>query len=160
MNDTGGYFRDKTVFVTGASSGIGDELAWQLGQCGAKLTLAARRQTALEDLAGRIARTGAPEPLVTGCDVTRDGDVERAVNESVEHWGTLDVVIANAGFGVVGSLSTLSIEDYRRQFETNVFGCSGRSTRRFHTSSAARATWSSSGASLDGRRRRGPHRMP
>jgi len=44
------------------------------------------------------------------------------VLESVRHWGALDVVIANAGFGVVGPLTTLSIDDYRRQFETNVFG--------------------------------------
>src|SRR5829696_8245342 len=106
MNDTDIYFRDKTVFVTGASSGIGEELAWQLGQCGAKLTLAARRQAALDKLADRMAQTGAPRPLVTSCDVTRDGDVERAVSESVRHWGTLDVAIANAGFGVVGPLNT------------------------------------------------------
>ena len=122
MNSTHSYFRDKTVFVTGASSGIGEELAWQLGQCGAKLTVAARRQAALETLADRIATAGAPRPLVANCDVTRDGDVERAVTESVRHWGTLDVVIANAGFGVVGPLAALSLEDYRRQFETNVFG--------------------------------------
>ena len=122
MNGTGGYFRDKTVLVTGASSGIGEELACQLGQCGAKLTLAARRQAALENLADRIANAGARRPLVANCDVTRDGDVERAVSESVRHWGTLDVVIANAGFGVVGPFDRLSIEDYRRQFETNVFG--------------------------------------
>jgi short-subunit dehydrogenase len=122
MNGTSRYFRDKTVLVTGASSGIGEELAWQLGQCGAKLTLAARRQAALENLADRIAKAGAPRPLVATCDVTRDGDIERAVIESVQHWGTLDVVIANAGFGVVGPLTTLSIDDYRRQFETNVFG--------------------------------------
>ena len=122
MNGTPSYFRDKTVLVTGASSGIGQELAWQLGQCGAKLTVAARRQETLESLADRIAKAGAPRPLVSICDVTRDGDVERAVSESVRQWGTLDVVVANAGFGVVGQLSTLSIEDYRRQFETNVFG--------------------------------------
>jgi short-subunit dehydrogenase len=122
MSGTESYFRDKAVLVTGASSGIGEELAWQLGGCGAKLTLAARRQAALENLADRIANTGAPRPLVARCDVTRDGDVERAVSESVRHWGALHVVIANAGFGVVGRLSTLSIEDYRRQFETNVFG--------------------------------------
>jgi short-subunit dehydrogenase len=59
---------------------------------------------------------------VANCDVTRDGDVERAVAESVRQWGKLDVVIANAGFGVVGALKSLSVEDYRRQFETNVFG--------------------------------------
>ena len=64
MNGTGSYFRDKTVFVTGASSGIGEELAWQLGQSGAKLTLAARRQAALENLADRLAQAGAPRPLV------------------------------------------------------------------------------------------------
>lgn len=122
MNATSSYFRDKTVFVTGASSGIGEELAWQLGQAGAKLTLAARRQSALEDLADRIAKAGGPKPLVTSCDVTRDDDVVRAVGESVQQWGTMDVVVANAGFGVVGRLTRLSVEDYRRQFETNVFG--------------------------------------
>jgi short-subunit dehydrogenase len=122
MNDTGGYFRDKAALVTGASSGIGQELAWQLGQSGAKLTLAARRRSPLESLAERIASTGTPRPLVANCDVTRDGDVERVVAESVRHWGKLDVVVANAGFGVVGVLKSLSVDDYRRQFETNVFG--------------------------------------
>ena len=122
MRDTGGYFRDKSALVTGASSGIGHELAWQLGQSGAKLTLAARRRALLESLAERIASTGAPRPLVANCDVTRDGEVERVVAESVRHWGKLDLVIVNAGFGVVGALKNLSVEDYRRQFETNVFG--------------------------------------
>lgn len=122
MRDTGGYFRDKAALVTGASSGIGQELAWQLGQSGAKLTLAARRRALLENLAERIASTGTPRPLVANCDVTRDGEVERAVAESVRHWGKLDLVIVNAGFGVVGALKNLSVEDYRRQFETNVFG--------------------------------------
>jgi short-subunit dehydrogenase len=122
MKDTGGYFTGKAALVTGASSGIGHELAWQLGQSGAKLTLAARRRTLLESLADRIASTGTPRPLVATCDVSGDGDVERAVAESVRHWGKLDVVIANAGFGVVGPLKSLSVEDYRRQFETNVFG--------------------------------------
>src|SRR4029453_10911445 len=59
MSGTGSYFRDKTVLVTGASSGIGEEIAWQLGQSGAKLTLAARRRATLENLADRIAKAGA-----------------------------------------------------------------------------------------------------
>ena len=81
-----------------------------------------RRDTPPVDQALPIAKAGAPRPLVANCDVTRDGDVERAVTESVRHWGTLDVVVANAGFGVVGPFDTLSLEDYRRQFEINVFG--------------------------------------
>jgi short-subunit dehydrogenase len=122
MNKMRSFFQDKVVFVTGASSGIGQELAWQLGQAGAKLTLAARRKELLENLAQRIAAAGKPRPLVVQCDVTQDGDLREAVAETVRRWGKLDVVIANAGFGVVGPLKKLSVEDYRRQFETNVFG--------------------------------------
>ncbi|HYL10015.1 MAG TPA: SDR family NAD(P)-dependent oxidoreductase [Candidatus Acidoferrales bacterium] len=116
------YFRDKAVLITGASSGIGEELARQLGRAGAKLTLAARRREQLESVAQKIAATGNPRPLVAECDVTRDGDVERAVAETVRERGKLDAVFANAGFGVTGALKQLTVEDYRRQFETNVFG--------------------------------------
>lgn len=116
------FYKDKSVLITGASSGIGEELAWQLGQAGARLTLTARRRELLEALAQKIAGSGKARPAVVQCDVTRDGDLERAVSESVNQWGRLDVVIANAGFGVVGPLKNLSLEDYRRQFETNVFG--------------------------------------
>jgi short-subunit dehydrogenase len=122
MTRTQAFFRDRAVLITGASSGIGEELAWQLGQAGSKLTLTARRRELLDNLAERIAALGTPRPLVAECDVTRDGDLERAVAESVQHWGQLDAVVANAGFGVVGALKELSVEDYRRQLETNVFG--------------------------------------
>src|SRR5256712_4162970 len=122
MNNTQAFFRDKAVLVTGASSGIGEELGWQLAQAGAKLTLAARRTELLDKLAQRIAGAGRFTPVVVRCDVTYDRDLQNAVAESVQQWGKLDVVIANAGFGVVGALKNLSLEDYRRQFETNVFG--------------------------------------
>src|SRR5690348_17733510 len=68
MNRTQSFFRDKVVMVTGASSGIGQELAWQLGQAGAKLTLAARRTDLLENLAQRIAAAGKTKPVVVACD--------------------------------------------------------------------------------------------
>jgi len=122
MNRTQAFFQGKAVLITGASSGIGEELAWQLGQAAAKLTLAARRREMLEKLAQRIVAAGRPAPLAVQCDVTQDGSLLKAVEESVRHWGTLDVAIANAGFGVVGPFKNLSVEDYRRQFETNVFG--------------------------------------
>lgn len=56
------------------------------------------------------------------CDVTVDGDPERAAASAREHFGRLDIVVANAGFGVVGPFVALDIDHYRRQFETNVFG--------------------------------------
>jgi short-subunit dehydrogenase len=116
------FFRDKSVLITGASSGIGAELALQLAEAGAKLTIAARRRGPMDTLAEKIASQGHGAPVVVECDVTRDGDMERAVEACVRAWGTLDVAIANAGFSVVGPLKNLSLEDYRRQFETNIFG--------------------------------------
>jgi len=108
--------------MTGASSGIGEELSEQLARSGALLTLAARRTDLLARLATRITAHGGPTPLTIACDVTRDGDVERAVAETVRERGRLDIVFANAGFGVAGLLTRLSLADYRRQLETNVFG--------------------------------------
>jgi short-subunit dehydrogenase len=116
------FFRDKSVLVTGASSGIGEELTLQLARVGAQLTLAARRKDRLDILADKIVRLGHLRPLVAECDVSRDGDLDRAVADAVRQWGKLDVVFANAGFGVVAPLEKLGVDDYRRQFETNVFG--------------------------------------
>src|SRR5690348_12376687 len=131
MPSPASFFRGKSVLITGASSGIGEELAVQLAQSGAQLTLAARRTDRLEALAQKIAGQGTegtektqrtPRPAVVKCDVTRDGDLEMAVSGAVLAFDKLDIVFANAGFGVVAPLKKLTIEDYRRQFETNVFG--------------------------------------
>ena len=116
------FFRSKSILITGASSGIGEELALQLAAAGAHLTLTARRRELLDILARRISTAGHETPLVVPSDVTRDGDPENAVNEAIRSYGNLDIVIANAGFGIVGPFSRLTIDDYRRQFETNVFG--------------------------------------
>jgi short-subunit dehydrogenase len=131
MPSAASFFQNKSVLITGASSGIGEELARQLAQAGAQLTLAARRKDRLESLARKIAgqgtdRTGETprntRPAVVECDVTRDGDLEIAVAGAVRAFGKLDIAFANAGFGVVAPLKKLALEDYRRQFETNVFG--------------------------------------
>lgn len=114
-------FAGQVAFITGASSGIGAALARELAREGAALVLAARRIDRLAAVAAEIERSGTP-CLTVACDVTADGDLERAVARGYERFGRIDVVVANAGFGVVGPLASLTLADYRRQFETNVFG--------------------------------------
>ena len=116
------FFQNKSVLITGASSGIGEELAWQLSQLDARLTLTARRRELLDALAQRISKSGKSSPVVISADVTRDEDIPNAISETLRAYGKLDIIIANAGFGVVGPFKRLTLEDYRRQFETNVFG--------------------------------------
>jgi NADP-dependent 3-hydroxy acid dehydrogenase YdfG len=116
-----GPFRDRVVLVTGASAGIGAALARELARQGADLVLVARRADRLEALAGAVRALGR-RALAVRADVTRDGDLERAVAAARETFGRLDVVVANAGFGVVGDVARLTLDDYRRQFETNVWG--------------------------------------
>ncbi|NBX76531.1 MAG: SDR family NAD(P)-dependent oxidoreductase [Proteobacteria bacterium] len=115
------YFKNKTVFITGASSGIGAELARQLFAQEANLFLFARRSDRLKDLATELSPQGQRVGWAQG-DVTNGSQVEEAVRTCLGQFGRINIVIANAGFGVAGNVSQLKIEDYRRQFETNVFG--------------------------------------
>jgi short-subunit dehydrogenase len=114
-------FGGQTVFITGASAGIGAALAREFARLGADLVLGARRTERLDALAQELQR-GGRRAIAVASDVTKDGDVERAVAAARSAFGRIDVVVANAGFGVVGPVERLTLEDYRRQFETNVFG--------------------------------------
>ncbi len=116
-----GTLSGSVTFITGASSGIGAAVAREAARQGSDVVLTARRQDRLEALAAEIERMGR-RALVAGCDVTRDGDLEAAVARAQEAFGRIDTVVANSGFGVIGSFEGLTMDDYRRQFETNVFG--------------------------------------
>jgi len=118
-----GSFEGKHVLITGASSGIGEALAHEFAKLGGHLTLIARRKSRLEETTVQLKQSYPNQRfLVQVADVTSDESIRVAVAESIKYNGPLDVVIANAGFGVAGKLIDLKMEDYRRQFETNIFG--------------------------------------
>jgi NAD(P)-dependent dehydrogenase (short-subunit alcohol dehydrogenase family) len=114
-------FEGQVALITGASSGIGAALAREFAREGAHTVLLARRVERINALAGELTGAGRRSLALAG-DVTRDGDVERAVELARREFGRLDVAVANAGFSVAGRLLDLTLDDYRRQMETNVFG--------------------------------------
>jgi short-subunit dehydrogenase len=110
-----------TVLITGASSGIGAGLAREFARRGMQVALVARRVEQLEALAAEIRRAGGRASAHRG-DVTVDGDIARVVAELAGIGLEPGIVVANAGFGVVGAAPHLTLDDYRRQFDTNLFG--------------------------------------
>ena len=114
-------FEGQVVLITGASSGIGAALAREFAREGAHTVLVARRIERIEALAAELTAGGRRALAVCG-DVTRDGDMERAVDLARKEFGRLDAAVANAGILVRGQILTLTLDDYRRQLETNTFG--------------------------------------
>ena len=115
-------FKNQVVLITGASAGIGAALAEEFASQGANLVLLARRTERLTTVANRIDSTGEKVLTVT-CDVTKDGDLERAVESAHSKFNQkIDIAIANAGWSLKGNLEDITVADYRRQWETNVFG--------------------------------------
>jgi short-subunit dehydrogenase len=108
------------ALVTGASSGIGRELALQLARQGAHLVLTARRQTHLEDLVREIGQHGGQASAVAG-DVTDPALRQRLAQVVADQWSGLDLLVNNAGVGAVGPFADADSERLRRVMEVNFF---------------------------------------
>jgi NADP-dependent 3-hydroxy acid dehydrogenase YdfG len=107
----------KIAFVTGASSGIGRAVCRELVRRRASVSMMARRAQRLSELAAELGAAALAAPG----DVRRDEDVRSAVAQTLHRFSRLDVVVANAGFGVGRTVERLELDDFRRQFETNFF---------------------------------------
>ncbi|KAJ4962916.1 hypothetical protein NE237_022855 [Protea cynaroides] len=90
--------KGKVVLITGASSGIGENLAYEYAKEGAYLVLIARREDKLKVVAKKAGQLGSPDVLVVPADVTKVDDCKRFIEEAVNHFGKLDHLVCNAGF--------------------------------------------------------------
>lgn len=88
---------DKIALVTGASMGLGRSIATLLAEEGCRLAIVARRVSLLENVANEIAAMGRERPLVIAEDITADGAAERIKEQAIAHFGSLDVLVNNAG---------------------------------------------------------------
>jgi NAD(P)-dependent dehydrogenase (short-subunit alcohol dehydrogenase family) len=107
--------KSNAVLITGSSTGIGRATAERLAKAGHTVYATARREEAIADLRGVGCHT---LPL----DVTDEASMQAAVERVSAEQGAVGVLINNAGYSQSGAIETVSPEDVRRQFETNVFG--------------------------------------
>jgi short-subunit dehydrogenase len=113
--------KENVVWITGASSGIGKAMAFEWARLGYKVVLSARRAALLEEVALEIRKSGG-EALVVPVDIMEEKSIEDAVQSILTTWGRLDIAVANAGFGVFGSIEKLNAKDWNRQLQGNVTG--------------------------------------
>lgn len=106
----------KTIFITGASSGIGKETALFFAGKGWNVA-ATMRAPQLE-----LALKETSKLKIFALDVTDSGSIQKAVNDAITAFGKIDVLLNNAGYGLVGVMENISKESIRHQFDVNVFG--------------------------------------
>ncbi|HUA34928.1 MAG TPA: SDR family oxidoreductase [Candidatus Binataceae bacterium] len=120
-NPSRGYFRDKSVVVTGASSGIGYDVALAFGSQGANVAVLARRRLQLEELAQKINAAGG-KALALDCDVTDRARVFWSIDQAREAFGKVDILINSAGLLITGAVEEMPLADLQRMMDVNVYG--------------------------------------
>lgn len=115
------HFIGKVILITGASSGIGAACAKYFAKKGALLSLVGRNADKFEKVNDEIQKCGVEmEPLIILADVTVDA--ERIMNETIDKYGHLDILINNAGVLIPGTFESMTMDDYDTMMATNVRG--------------------------------------
>lgn len=114
-------FRHRAVLITGGSRGLGLELARLFAGEGADLALVARDPAELERARQQLEPLSR-NVLAIACDVANRGEVDRAINQVVDHYGRLDVVVNNAGVIQVGPMEHMQVEDYEAAMQVHFLG--------------------------------------
>jgi NAD(P)-dependent dehydrogenase (short-subunit alcohol dehydrogenase family) len=112
----------RSIFITGASSGIGEALACEFARRGYAVAIAARRLERLETLAARLPELGAAAVLPLALDVTDFGSIDAALGRAASEFGRLDVVVVNAGVGYSLPVGRGKFEQMRQTLDTNLTG--------------------------------------
>ncbi|MBS3794769.1 MAG: glucose 1-dehydrogenase [Candidatus Thorarchaeota archaeon] len=110
----------KTAIVTGASGGLGEQFCIGLAASGADIVLSARRENKLKRIANEISSKHGVTALPLQTDVTKESDIIRMIDYTVDRLGTVDILINNAGVYVFKPLTEQTIEDWRKVIDVNL----------------------------------------
>jgi NADP-dependent 3-hydroxy acid dehydrogenase YdfG len=113
--------QSKVALITGASSGIGAGIAKLLAANGVKVALAARRSEKLQQLLKEIQQAGG-EGLAIEMDVTDPASVKQGVESVVKRYGTIDILINNAGIMPLSDVESLKVDEWNRMVDVNIKG--------------------------------------
>lgn len=111
----------KVAVITGGTFGIGESSALLFAKEGAKVAIAARNQEKGEKVVNKIKDLGG-EAIFVKTDVSKEEDVKNLVKETVDAFGRLDIVFANAGVGSMGALDEMSLDDWNRTLGVDLTG--------------------------------------
>ncbi|SHL01665.1 Short-chain dehydrogenase [Desulfatibacillum alkenivorans DSM 16219] len=114
-------FNEKTVVVTGAAAGIGKALCLALGRRGAFVIAAGHHLDRVERTAREVRDQGGAATAAQ-VDVTREEDVKKIIDRTVQEYGRLDYYFNNAGISIAGEMRDLSLDDWRRVLDVNFMG--------------------------------------
>ncbi len=113
--------KDKVVIVTGASSGIGLATALAFSKAGAKIAIGARRIDRLEKLQNEILQNDG-QVILQKLDVTQKSDCDSFVDAVIKKWGTIDVLVNNAGLMPLSFIKKLKVDEWDRMIDVNIKG--------------------------------------
>lgn len=113
--------KNKVAIITGASSGIGKATAMKLAKEGASVVLCARSEDELNQLKDKIEKAGG-KALVVKTDVTKPADFEKAVSQTLSEYGSIDVLVNNAGLMPLSYVEKLKTDEWEKMVDVNIKG--------------------------------------
>ncbi len=112
--------KNKVALITGGSKGIGYGIAESLLSEGMKVAITGRTESDLDKASGELSGKG--EVLTVRCDVRSMEELEACVAKVLDKWGSIDVVVANAGVGHFASIEDMSVDQWQQTIDTNLTG--------------------------------------
>ncbi|NBR05536.1 MAG: glucose 1-dehydrogenase [Planctomycetes bacterium] len=113
---------NKTAIVTGGSKGLGLAMAEGLASAGANLVIISRNQKESQAAADKIIREYKTKAIAISATVTSEDEIQKAVTTTIKEFGSIDILINNAGINIRGPIDELSYEDFKKVQQTNVDG--------------------------------------